>query len=229
MQVPHVFRNARMSPVGLFETLDYYRDHVIVLDDLPALAKSEESLAILLAATDGDPRHARMLTYTISGTHLEVPFRGGIISISNKPLRRPAGGGMRSRVVIHVHEPDDDMFAAYIRHLADQGCDDLSMQECREVADFVISESRGCSLRLNFRDYFSALGDYHAAKTEVITTDWRELVRRSSWALPQLCQATVARRETRGAVAVGAAASSGVSRRCAEPARPLAAGTQSVL
>jgi hypothetical protein len=178
LNVPHASKNARMSPCGFFETLSGLPDHVHVLDDLWAAFSRDEFLAILLPAVDGDPKVARMVTYTIKGTQIQTPFRGGIIGISNLPLRHdPLIDALRSRIVVHCHEPDDHMIAAYMRHLAQQGFGDLSASECRHVADFVVEESRGCAVRLDLRQFFRALRDYSTYKRGLIRTHWQVLFR----------------------------------------------------
>jgi hypothetical protein len=178
LSLPFAVKNARMSPLGFFETLSRLPDHTHVLDDLWAAFSRDEFLSILLPAVDGDPKAARMVHYTIKGTQLETAFRGGIIGISNLPLRHdPLIEALRSRIVVHCHEPDDRMIAAYMRHVARQGFEDLSPAECRKVADFVVGESRDCAVRLDLRQYFNALRDFRSHKRGLIQTSWTVLFR----------------------------------------------------
>ena len=60
---PWVIKNARMTPMGLFDFLANHPEHVIVLDDITSLFKNEQALQILLAALDGQPGEPRLVTY----------------------------------------------------------------------------------------------------------------------------------------------------------------------
>ena len=52
---PWVYQNARMTPMGLFGFLPDHPEHVIVLDDIASLFKSDQAVQILLAALGGSP------------------------------------------------------------------------------------------------------------------------------------------------------------------------------
>src|SRR5262245_9780563 len=52
--VPWVCKNARMTPMGLFETLAEHPEHVLILDDIGTLFKEQQAMQILLAALDGE-------------------------------------------------------------------------------------------------------------------------------------------------------------------------------
>lgn len=184
------YRNARMTPMGLFDFIDKCRDHVLVLDDIGSLFKNEQALQILLAALDGDPGKPRLVTYKSKDVELTTWFTGGIIAISNVPLRHdPLARALGSRVTSLEHEPTDDEIAAYMRHLALKGYKGLDAAECLEVAEFVIDETRECDQRLDLRHLTKAWDDYRQFKDGLAQTPWEELVRTSLHQL--LTEATV--------------------------------------
>ncbi len=178
--VAWVYKNARMTPMGLFCFIAEHPDQILVLDDIGSLFKSEQALQILLAALDGDPTKARTITYKSKDEDLRVQFTGGIIALSNSPLRSdPLAKALGSRVVLVEHEPTDEEIAAYIYQLALNGTDGLTATECIEVSEFLISETRDADLRLDLRQYDKAVRDYRQYKNGHSQTPWRDLVRTS--------------------------------------------------
>ena len=77
------------------------------------------------------------------------------------------------------HEPTDDEIAAYMRHLALNGYKGLDADECLEVAEFVIEETRECDQRLDLRHLTKAWDDYRQYMDGRAETPWQELVRTS--------------------------------------------------
>jgi hypothetical protein len=178
--VPNMYKNARMTPMGLFEFIANHPEHVIVLDDIPSLFKSDLAMQILMSALDGKPGTTRYVSYKSKDVDHTVPFTGSIIAISNLPLRTdPMARAIGSRVVTLEHEPTDVEIAAYIRLLAAKGFDGLTVEECFQVSDFVISETRENDLRLDLRHYNKALRDFRQHKDGHAKTSWRDLVRTS--------------------------------------------------
>lgn len=177
---PWAYRNARMTPMGLFYFLAEYPEHVIVLDDIATLFKNDQALQILLPALDGEPRSPRVITYKSKDQDESIEFMGGIIAISNVPLRcDPLARALGSRLTILEHEPSDEEIAAFMRLLASKGDADLTPQECHEIAEFVIDETREYELRLDLRHLTKAWQDYRQEKDGKSETPWQELVRTS--------------------------------------------------
>lgn len=190
LDVPWEYRNARMTPMGLFDFIATHPEHILVLDDIGTLFKNEQALQILMAALDGDPGKARLVTYKSKDEDLTVWFTGGIIAISNVPLRNDRlAGALGSRVTSLEHEPTDDEIAAYMRHLSGRGYKGLDTYECLEVAEFVIDETRECDQRLDLRHLTKAWDDFRQCKDGRAETPWQELVRTSLHKL--LTEATI--------------------------------------
>lgn len=137
-------------------------------------------MQILMAATDGGPKEPRLVTYKSKDEQREVEFTGGIIAISNKPLRHnPLASAFESRAVVLEHEPTDDEIAAFLRQLAAKGDGDLSSKECLEVAEFVITETRAYERRLDLRHLHKAWQDFRQDRDGRTGCSWQELVRSS--------------------------------------------------
>ncbi len=180
LEEPWVYQNARMTPMGLFGFIAEHPEHIIVLDDIASLFKNDQAVQILLAALDGKPGEPRVVTYKSADVEQKVLFTGSVIAISNVPLRAdPLARALGSRIVVLEHEPTDDEIAAFIRHLALDGFEDLSADECIKVAEFIISETREFDLRLDLRHLTKAFQDFRQHKHGRSLTMWRDLVRTS--------------------------------------------------
>ena len=180
LEEPWVYQNARMTPMGLFGFIAEHPEHIIVLDDIASLFKNDQAVQILLAALDGKPGEPRVVTYKSADVEQKVLFTGSVIAISNVPLRSdPLARALGSRIVMLEHEPTDDEVAAFMRHLAMDGFEDLSVDECVEVAEFIIAETREFNLRLDLRHLTKAWQDYRQHKHGRSRTMWRDLVRTS--------------------------------------------------
>ena len=174
------YRNARMTPMGMFEFIAKFKEHILILDDIGSLFKNDQALQILLAALDGDPGKPRLVTYKSKDKDLEVWSSGGIIAISNFALRDDhLARALGSRVTSLEHEPTDDEIAAYMRHSSQAGYKGLDTDECLEVAEFVIEETRACDQRLDLRHLTKGWDDYRQYKDGRAETHWQELVRTS--------------------------------------------------
>lgn len=177
---PFAYRNARMTPMGLFDFIAEHPEHVLVLDDIGTLFKNDQAMQILMAATGGNPGEPRTVTYKSKDKQEEVEFTGGIIAISNVALRHdPLPRAFGSRVVILEHEPTDNEISAFMLHLAAQGYHDMLSEECLEVAEFVIEETREHDRRLDLRHLTKAWQDYRQHKDGFTGCSWQELVRTS--------------------------------------------------
>ena len=180
LDVPSTIQNARMTPMGLFNFIAEHPEHVIVLDDIPSLLKNDQAMQILMAALDGKPGQPRKITYKSKDEDIHVMFSGGIIAISNLPLRSdPLAKALGSRVVMLEHEPTDEEIAAFMRHLGAKGHGDLSSEECLEVVEFLIAETRSYDKRLDLRHLNKAWQDFRQDKHGMSKTPWQDLVRTS--------------------------------------------------
>ena len=180
LEEQNLYRNARMNAWGLFSLLADHPEHLIVLDDITSLFSSKQAMQIFLAALDGTPGKPRLVSYRTKDTEETIQFSGSIIAISNVPLRSdPLARALGSRIVVLEHEPSDDEISAFMRHLASKCFLDLSPDECMEVAEFIIAETRAHDQRLDLRHLTKAWQDYRQCKHGRAKTSWQELVRTS--------------------------------------------------
>ncbi len=180
LEEPNLYRNARMNAWGLFSLLADHPEHLIVLDDITSLFNSKQAMQIFLAALDGTPGKARLVSYRTKDSEETIPFNGSIIAISNLPLRSdPLVRALGSRIVTLEHEPSDDEISAFMRRLASKSFLDLSPDECMEVAEFIIAETRAHDQRLDLRHLTKACQDYRQYKHGRAKTSWQDLVRTS--------------------------------------------------
>lgn len=180
LDAPWAYRNSRMSPMGLYCLLEEHPEHTVVLDDIHTLFGQDAALQILMAALGGRPGQARTVTYTTKDERKSFEFTGGIIAISNLPLGRdPLADAVASRVARLEHEPSDEMIAAFMRAQALKGFEDVTPEECLEVVEFVIAETRACDYRLDLRAMVKAWQDYRLDLHGKALRPWRDLVRSS--------------------------------------------------
>jgi len=183
--VPYYYHDGHLTPMGLFDLLAEYHDRVILLDDVSSLFEQRVSLQILLAALGnppGDSACGRVIKYRRQGRQQIVKFTGGVIGISNLALHpAPLLQALKSRVHYMHYDPTDEQLAALMLTIAAQGWPAerprLTPAQCREVATFLIDESRRLGSRLDLRLLVDkAFPDYlqhHNGDTEV---HWRDLV-----------------------------------------------------
>lgn len=177
---PYLYRNSRMSCMGLYRTLDEHRDHTIVLDDLPSMYADQDSIQILLAALGGRPGEPRPVTYSIRDTQRTLSFSGGLIAISNVPLRRDRmADALASRMITLEFEPSEDMIRAFVKSEAIRGYAELTPGECMQVAEYVIQECRQAEYSLDLRYYYKGLQDFRQAARGDSTHCWQDLVKSS--------------------------------------------------
>jgi len=180
LDAPWAYRNSRMSPMGLYCLLEEHPEHTVVLDDIHTLFGQDAALQILMAALGGRPGQARTVTYTTKDERKSFEFTGGVIAISNLPLGcDPLADAVASRVARLEHEPSDEMIAAFMRAQALKGFEDVTPEECLEVVEFVIAETRACDYRLDLRAMVKAWQDYRLDLHGKALRPWRDLVRSS--------------------------------------------------
>lgn len=188
----HQYLNCRVSPGGLYDKMKEHPEDVIVLDDVATLFGNKQGLQVLQAALNGPPDKPRTITYALKGQRKEPTFEfsGGIIAISNLPLSRdPVADAVASRVRPLEHEPTDEMIAAFMRRQALKGFSDMTIQECWDVVEFVISHSKQSEYRLDLRHMQQGWEDYrqwNQGKSHGIS--WMELIATSMNQIVQLDQ-----------------------------------------
>ena len=172
--------NCRVSPGGLYDAMKQNPEDVFVLDDVSTLYKHPQGLQVLQAALNGAAGKPRTIAYVLKGEQKENPFDfwGGVIAISNRLLQRdPVADAVASRVRRLEHEPTNDMVAAFMRNESLKGFADMTPEECWEVINFVIVQSRKCEYRLDLRHMEQGWQDYRLWRDgESLGVHWKELI-----------------------------------------------------
>ena len=171
LQTPHRLTNSRITGRALFDLLARYPEEIHVLDDVEPLTRDVNGAGVLRAALWGQGRRdllgrlERAITWETHKDKRSVIFVGGVIMIGNRPLDElPELEALKSRIAtIHLQISDREV-AAMMRAIASRGYRlgefVLSAEECLEVAEFVITESRQLQQSLNLRSLINGLADY---------------------------------------------------------------------
>jgi len=193
-----------VTPIGLFELLATHPDQIIVLDDVSSLFKQPVALQILLAALGSphDGSRTRTIRHKTNRGDTAVPFTGGIIAISNLPLRGhnpEVLAALTDRVYVVGYEPTDDQLCAQIMDIAAKGPKGVSPENARMVAAYVLQECKRLEIRPSLRTYVDkALPDFRLWESQRSESHWKDLVLSSlqqSAVMPQLEQRDLGRAE----------------------------------
>ena len=175
-----------LTPQGLLEFFEEHGDGIMIFDDVAELFLKERARKYMMAAfgTRPDYTEPRVIPYAREGRHIKVTV-AGCCFIDDE--RGPVPG--------RVHLQGDDVGVR-----PDAGADSghgrnrqpgretrevgaSRAGECAEVADFLIPEAATLGVRLDLRDLVEkSLPDYAPFKAGFSKVDWRDLVRRISWA-----------------------------------------------
>jgi len=184
--VAHCYVSGHITPMGLFDLLKVNSDSVIVIDDIGTLLDQPTGKGILLAAL-GEQSHGegRVVTYRRRGKDEKVVFTGGIIMMSNIELDDdPVIGAFCSRANPYLYDPTDAEIIALMRHITADGWtakdSDITAAECKEVVDFIESESVRLGMRPDMRTLCDkGLPFMQAWNDGTVTTHWRDMLRAS--------------------------------------------------
>jgi len=151
-----------VTPIGLFELLATHPDQIIVLDDVSSLFKQPVALQILLAALGSphDGSRTRTIRHKTNRGDTAVPFTGGIIAISNLPLRGhnpEVLAALTDRVYVVGYEPTDDQLCAQIMDIAAKGPKGVSPENARMVAAYVLQECKRLEIRPSLESHWKDL------------------------------------------------------------------------
>jgi hypothetical protein len=181
---PYHYHSGHLTPMGLFDLLREQHDRIIVLDDVSELLNQKIALQILLAALGNQPTDTgtRIVKYRRQGVEQIVRFTGGVILVSNLEIHAaPLLMALKSRVHYLKYDPSDEQIEALMLDAASKGWSQgrrkMTAQECREVADFLIPESRRLGVRPDMRLLVDkAFPDYVLHRSGFTEVDWKDLV-----------------------------------------------------
>ncbi|HSZ54135.1 MAG TPA: hypothetical protein VK797_00630 [Tepidisphaeraceae bacterium] len=180
--VTFLYEAGHLTPLGYFDLLRKHADEIIVIDDVSSLFANKIGQQMLLASLGrqdaGDS--ARVITYHRRNLEERVYFSGGLIAISNKQLHADdVMDAIKSRTKPLKWDPTQVQMAAMMRQAVKDGWrrsgTALTPEECRQVVDFVVCQSKRFNVPLDLRLLFDgALPDFAASKAGEHEADWRD-------------------------------------------------------
>lgn len=180
--VRYMYSTGHLTPIGLFRLLDIHRDRIIVLDDVSSIFNQPIALQLLLAAL-GNPHDSsgvRRVCHTTAKGDSVVDFTGGIICISNLPLKSHSNqviNALSDRVNVISYDPSDDQIIALIEQIASQGIDGVSSKHSVKVAKFLISECHRQNVKPTVRLFIDkAIKDFKLWQMKGSELHWQDLV-----------------------------------------------------
>ncbi|HTU93383.1 MAG TPA: hypothetical protein VMF69_25100 [Gemmataceae bacterium] len=183
LDVPFIPFNSRMTPKGLFQTLEKAPDAVFVLEDMERLTKEPDAQGVLRSALWAQPGQDRVVTWTTAKEgERRFVFRGGLILISNRPLADLAElRALATRIEVHRLDVTDAELTALMRELAFQGYRQggklaLAAAECGVVTEYLLSECRTAGCPLDLRLQQKSFQTYLQWASDNAFCDWRDLV-----------------------------------------------------
>ncbi|MBX9671782.1 MAG: hypothetical protein K2X93_29605, partial [Candidatus Obscuribacterales bacterium] len=168
-----------ITGVGLFRTFQKNPHSTIVLDDVTAIFKNEVGKQILLSALGKGKNGERWVGYHKASMQERCLFFGGVIAISNLMLGcDPVSIALQSRVNAIEYIPEQEEIRAFIKHIAEsKGFDNMTIEESKELASFVITISLEEGKALDLRSITKSAEVYVASKSGTLESTWQDLVR----------------------------------------------------
>jgi hypothetical protein len=182
LAAPYDYHRGHVTPLGLYSLIATNRDRTIVLDDVASIFNQPIGLQILLAAlgSSHNGSRVRVVRYKTAREDLSVPFRGGLIVITNLALdghHHEILAAIRDRVNMINYEPTDEQIEALIHKIAEQGVRGVPSEKCRMVAHFLLEKCKRREIRPSVRLFVDkAIPDYILWKAKRTETHWRDLV-----------------------------------------------------
>lgn len=165
--------NSHVTAIGLFDFLRAHHDHVIVLDDMEQLFEDKIAIGILRSATWS----GGIVTKTIQGQTVKFRFQGGVIILSNLPLRDlPHLDALATRLSPAEFNVEEDEIIALMWKISCEGKFGLEPSVCKEVFEFIVKNcSKKASGRLDLRIFEHGLKARKMYELKQVKTSWEDL------------------------------------------------------
>lgn len=182
LAVKYTYSSGHLTPIGLFQLLAENRDRVIVLDDVSSIFNQPIALQLLLAALGNrhDSSGVRRVRHTTAKADSVVDFTGGIICISNLPLKSHSNEVIKAlgdRVYVISYEPSEEQIIAMIEHIASQGIDGVAPSDARKVCTFLVTECNHRNIKPTVRMFVDkAIKDFKLHEMGGSELHWQDLI-----------------------------------------------------
>jgi hypothetical protein len=177
--------NSRMSGRGLFDTLQRFPDAIHVLEDMERVVNDRDAQGVLRSATwsqkTKEGKQKRVVTWATARGVDSFVFNGGIIMLSNRPLDDlPELRAIQTRISYLELVVSENEVAALMRKVAGggfhHGQQAMTPEECLDVCEFLIAESKSLLCHLDMRLLDNSLRDYLQHREGCSASHWKTLV-----------------------------------------------------
>jgi hypothetical protein len=177
--------NSRMSGRGLFDTLQQFPDAIHVLEDMERVVNDRDAQGVLRSATwsqrTKEGKQKRVVTWATARGVDSFVFSGGIIMLSNRPLDDlPELRAIQTRISYLELVVSENEVAALMRKVAGggfhHGQQAMRPEECLEVCEFLIAESKSLLCHLDMRLLDNSCRDYLQHREGCSASHWKTLV-----------------------------------------------------
>jgi hypothetical protein len=174
--------NSHMTGRCLFDRLEQYPDAIHLIEDAEDLFGDKAAQGVLRSALWAGQEQKRFVTWNAHGHAREFVFTGGLILIANRRLSElPEVQALKTRISVVNLTVSDNEVAALMRHVSLQGYQRgvhrLDVDECQEVAELVIEESRRLNRSLDMRLLVNSFTDRLQVDDHEAGCCWQDLVR----------------------------------------------------
>ncbi len=185
LKVTYKLFNSRMSGRGLFDTLQQFPDAVHVLEDMERVVNDKDAQGVLRSATwsqkTKEGKQKRTVTWATARGVDSFVFNGGIIMLSNRPLDDlPELRAIQTRISYLELLVSENEIAALMRKVAGGGFHHgqqvMTPEECLEVCEFLIGESKRLLCHLDLRLLDNSFRDFLQHREGCSASHWKTLV-----------------------------------------------------
>ena len=187
LKADHKVFNSRMTGRGLYNALERFPDSVHVLEDMEQITRDRGAQGVLRSALWGQRKDGgrgpmeRTVTWSTFKMEHSFVFTGGIIMIANKPLGDlPELQALKTRITCFQLRATDAELTALMRSVAGEGYthegQELSPDECSEVCEFLVAQSRSLHRTVDMRLLVNGFMDYLAWRECDAGCHWNDLV-----------------------------------------------------
>lgn len=181
----YILHNSRITARGLVDRLEQRPKSIHWIEDAETLLDDKKSFGVIRSAcwsqSNQRPR-VREITWTAFKTEIRFNFTGSILVVSNVNLidASPEIRAIKTRVkILNMDVTNQEVFAL-MKQICQAGYsfgdDELSPNECWEVACFIIGKLMLLNRQLDLRLLRHGFHDYMMSQHHHTTLSWKELL-----------------------------------------------------
>lgn len=186
LRADYKVHNSRMNGRGLFNALQTAPDSIHLLEDMEQVTRDRNALGVLRSALwaqrkdGGDGPMERAVTWSTYKMEHRIVFTGGIIMTANRPLAElPELQAIKTRIPCMQLRATDGEMTAMMRRVALDGFRQdgrvMSPDECLEVCEFLVVQSRSLQRPLDMRMLVNSFTDFLTWRECETGCHWHDL------------------------------------------------------